>query len=323
MGPEATRLTRRRTRWGPVVTGLVLLAATLLTAWTLQRQFGDTSLASVGAAARALPAPQLFAALGLTALSFLCLAIYDLVGARIVAPRRVPVATALLAGATANAVSNTLGFHAVTGSVIRAHLYLRCGLTKHEVARIVSLAWLALGLGFVTLLAAAELQRATTMEHPGAALWSGGLIAAGLSIFVAWRAFGKRQLSVFGFRQPLPSARLALFQIGLGAVESAAAIGALYVLLPPDLAPPFSLFAVGCIAAVALGVVAHAPGGIGIFEASVTAMLAGAGRADLLAALLMYRAIYNLLPFAMSVGAFGLLALKPRGHSINSRAGTG
>ncbi|MEO8135987.1 MAG: lysylphosphatidylglycerol synthase domain-containing protein [Betaproteobacteria bacterium] len=302
-------------------TGLWLLAVALVTGWALQTQFSEISLASVLAAFRTQPAPRLMASLGLTALSFLCLAGYDLIGARIVAPKRIPMVVALLAGAAGNAISNTLGFHALTGSVVRAHIYRRRGLTKTEVARIVSLAWLALGLGFVTMFGAAELQRSASGEQSAAPLWVGLSITAGLSMFVAWLAGGPRQISIFGFRQPLPSARMALLQMGIGAVESAAAIGALYILLPLDLSPPFSLFAVGCIAAVALGVLAHAPGGIGVFEASVTAMLAGAGRADLLAALLMYRAIYNLVPFVLSVVTLGLLL--PKGiDAISSTADT-
>ena len=308
-------------RWRAAATGLGLVFALGLTAWALHGQFGEITLASVNAAARAQPASRLAAAIGLTALSFFCLALYDVVGARVVAALRVPIGTALLAGATANAVSNTLGFHALTGSVVRAYVYRRSGLTKTDVARIVSLAWLALGLGFVTMFAAAELVRSTSGGHPMAPLLFGASIATGLSIFVIWLAGGRRQVSVFGFRQPMPSACLALLQMGIGAVESAAAIGALYVLLPADLAPPFSVFAVGCIAAVALGVVSHAPGGIGVFEASMTAMLAGAGRADLLAALLVYRAIYNLLPFALSVVALSLPSFKRRG-GVNSMAGT-
>jgi hypothetical protein len=116
---------------------------------------------------------------------------------------------------------------------------------------------------------------------------------------------------LWGFRQPLPSAGMAAALMATGAVESAAAIGALYVLLPVDLAPSFSLFAIGCIGAVALGLVAHAPGGIGVFEASVTALLAGGGRADLLAALLLYRLIYNLLPFVLALAALAWHANRP------------
>ncbi len=54
-----------------------------------------------------------------------------------------------------------------------------------------------------------------------------------------------------------------------------------------------------------LGVVSHAPGGIGVFEASMTAILAGRGRPDLLAALLLFRLLYNLLPFALAVLVLG------------------
>jgi uncharacterized membrane protein YbhN (UPF0104 family) len=53
-------------------------------------------------------------------------------------------------------------------------------------------------------------------------------------------------------------------------------------------------------------VVSHAPGGLGVFEAGMTAILAGRGRPDLLAALLLYRLLYNLLPFALAVSALGL-----------------
>lgn len=50
-----------------------------------------------------------------------------------------PARFALLAGATANAIGNTLGFHVVTGSAVRARIYLRHGLTRTEVVRVVSL----------------------------------------------------------------------------------------------------------------------------------------------------------------------------------------
>ena len=303
-------------------TGLVLVGTAVLTGWGLHSQFGDTSFASVRSAISTQPASHLLATVVLTVLSFLALAMYDLFGAIAVAPRRVSVGVALLAGATGNAISNTWGFHALTGSAVRARIYLRFGLTRVEVARIVSLSWLALGLGFLTMLAAAELIQAVVGVHPMKSLLTALAIAAGLMLFIAWLTGGTRQLTIFGFKQPMPSARMALVQMGTGAVESAAAIGALYVLLPSDLAPPFSLFAVGCTAAVALGLVVHAPGGIGIFEASVTAMLSGAGRADLLAALLLYRAIYNILPFLLSVAALGLLSCRRR-PALNSKAGTG
>ena len=105
---------------------------------------------------------------------------------------------------------------------------------------------------------------------------------------------------------PMPTVSMALMLMLLGAVESGTALGAIYVLLPTDLAPPFDVFAVGCIAAVILGVVSHAPGGVGVFEASMIAILAARGRSDLMAALLLLRLSYNLLPFSLAVLILGL-----------------
>ena len=277
-----------------------MLVALLLAAWVLKSQFADASLTALVQAWQAQRAVNVAGAMALTAVSFGCLGLYDRAAVRVVAPK-VSGAWAWMAGILANAVSNTLGFHAVTGTLVRARIYGRCGLGAGAVARIVSLSWLSLGLGFVAMLAAAELLNGLKPPHDWRPLAIGLALACGLGGLIAWLAHAPRQLSLGRFHQPLPTARMALQQLAIGGVESAAAIGALYVLIPPDLAPPFGLFAVGCIAAVALGVLSQVPGGVGVFEVSVTALLSGAGRADLLAALLLYRAIYNLLPFLLSL----------------------
>jgi phosphatidylglycerol lysyltransferase len=278
----------------------LLMAALLLAAWALRGQFAEASLPALLQAWRAQSTVHIASAMALTAVSFACLGLYDLAAAHVVAPS-VNSAWAWMTGVVANAVSNTLGFHAVTGTLVRARLYGQRGLRAGDVARIVSLSWLALGLGFIAMLALAEsLDGLATPAHR-AHLVLGFALACGLGGLITWLAHAPATLRFGRFRQPLPPARLAVLQLAIGAVESAAAIGALYVLLPPDLAPSFSLFAAGYISAVALGVLSHVPGGVGVFEASMTALLWGAGRTDLLAALLLYRAIYNLLPFVLSL----------------------
>jgi uncharacterized membrane protein YbhN (UPF0104 family) len=280
----------------------IFAALAAFTVWQLRKQFGHVSWADLLAAFRAASASQLYIAAVLTALSFACMALYDVMAAQQVAPARMPRGASFIAGACANAVSNTLGFHAVTGGVVRARLYARWGLSLADVARLASLSWLALGLGFLAMLAVALAAQAM---YGGAVL-----IMTALAVLVLWLSRGPRQLHLLRFVLPLPTARQALIQMGVGAVESAAAIGALYVLLPPDLAPPFALFAVGYISAIALGLLANAPGGLGVFEASITALIAGHGRADLLAALLLYRLFYNILPFVLAMIALTMTPAK-------------
>lgn len=289
----------------PVLTLTLML---LLLTWCVCAQFASMSWAILGRAWQAQSAVHIAYAIALTSLSFACLGLFDRAAAHVVAPD-LSGGWAWMTGMLANAVSNTLGFHALTGTVVRERLYTRRGLGASDVVRIVSLSWLALGLGFMSMLGAAHLVSGLATTHSQVSLVIGLVICVGLGFLVGWLGGKPRQLSFWWFRQPLPTAHMALQQMAIGAIESAASIGALYVLLPADLAPPFSVFAVGCIAAAALGVLSHVPGGLGVFEASMAVLLSSVERADLLAALLIYRAIYNLLPFVLSLLVLAALTM--------------
>ena len=285
--------------------GLALVLAAVALDFVLR----GLSLAELKSALLHQGGGRIAASLALTAASFGCLALYDLVGVQLAAPGRVPARLALLAGATSAAIANTLGFHAVSGSAVRAHLYLPAGLARGDVARVVSMAWLSLVAGNMTMLAGAELVEAATGTDPAWHAALGLALESSLLLWLWWLSRGRREIPVGRWRLPLPPASVAVALMLLGAVESGTAVGALYVLLPADLAPPFDVFAIGCIASVILGVIAHTPGGLGVFEAGMTALLAGRGRPDLVAALLSYRLLYNLLPFALAVLALGARAL--------------
>jgi len=284
------------------------MAALAVSAGALAYLLKDVSLRELALAVARQPGRQVLVALALTAVSFAGLACHDLVGAHVAAPGRVRPRTALLAGAAGSAVANTLGFHAVSGTAVRARIYLAAGIGAAEIAGIASLSWLSLGAGNAAMFALAEITAAAMTAHPLRHLAIGSGLLVILLALLAWFGRAPRDLVVFSHSFPMPTAPIALAQVAIGAFESASAIGALYVLLPPDLAPPFSLFAAGCIAAVLLGVAAHTPGGIGVFEAGMTTLLGGRGRADLVAALLLYRLLYNLLPFALALLALAVHA---------------
>jgi len=283
--------------------------ALVLAAVALEFVLRGLSVAELASALLRQSGGRIAACVALTAASFACLALYDLVGVHVVAPGRVRARLALLAGATSAAIANTLGFHAVSGSAVRAHLYLPAGLARGDVARVVSMAWLSLVAGNMTMLAGAELVEAATGTDPAWHAALGLALEALLLAWLWWLSRGPREIAVGRWRLPLPPASVAVALMLLGAVESGTAVGALYVLLPADLAPPFDVFAIGCIASVILGVIAHTPGGLGVFEAGLTALLAGRGRPDLVAALLLYRLLYNLLPFVLAALALGARAI--------------
>jgi phosphatidylglycerol lysyltransferase len=280
---------------------LCMLAALVL--WHLMQTL---NLGQVIIAVQQIGPRRILFALGLTTVSFAALGTYDVLAAYIIAPH-VSTRLAWLAGAVGNAVSNTLGFHAVMGPTVRQRFYVRAGLGWADTARIMSLSWAALGLGFATVLAAAFLVQGEFLEAVS--------LLSVLGALLYW--LGHNGRTVPFVHLTLPSAAVAAGQMILGGAEMAAAIGALYVLMPTS--PPFAIFAAAYIGAVVLGIISHAPGGIGVFEAAMLSLSGSPHRASILAALLLYRLVYNLVPFALGVLALaGFEAI----YRVNSKAGS-
>lgn len=280
--------------------------------WILYHQLAALSWSALTSAVAATPRWRILAALGLTGVSFLSLAAYDVIAVQTVAPGRLPAWLAAFAGAAGNAVSNTLGFHPITGSAVRFRLYRRYGLSMGSTARVIALSWTSLGLGFATTLGISLI---VTPVDDICYRAAGIAIVVAVGLLVVWMSRKQRVLRVAGQTLELPSGWRALAQVAIGAIETAATIGALLVLVPSSVAPSFPIFAMAFISAVLLGIVSHAPGGAGVFEAAMLSLFP-AGHAPFLAALLVFRAIYNLLPFVVAVAALALF-------EISSRKGNG
>jgi hypothetical protein len=96
-----------------------------------------------------------------------------------------------------------------------------------------------------------------------------------------------------------------LVQIVVGLLDLTAAALSMYVLLPSGLdIGLFRLMAV-FIAATLLGFASHAPAGLGVFDATILIGLGSEDREQLLAALLMFRFLYHLVPLSIALVLFG------------------
>jgi len=276
---------------GVLAAGVIALAL-----YFLLHRLGSLDRDEIVRALARLSAKALGECAALTGISFLALGAYDMVAVRIVAGRRVSLGRAWLAGSVANAISNTLGFHAFTGTAVRYRLLSRSGLSGPEVASVPALTWSALALGFVTMLSLAVAVSAQ------AAPWQKvcALISFGLLLISTKFLVGDRTLRVGASTLRLPSRKVALAQMGMGAIEMASAIGALFVLMPGHAGISFPAFSTLYIGAVLLGIASHAPGGIGVFEATMLAVVDRQDSSGVVAALLAYRLIYNVAPFLLA-----------------------
>ncbi len=141
-------------------------------------------------------------------------------------------------------------------------------------------------------------------------LGAGMLVAAAVYIGACWRA-KRRTWCLRGRDFELPSGRIAVGQLALSSFNWMLIAGVVFVLLR-DAVDYVTVLAVLLVAAVA-GVVAHIPAGLGVIEAVFLALLSHrAGQAELVAALLAYRALYYLAPLALATIVFATTGMGKR-----------
>lgn len=301
-------------RWLRALSWLGSLAAFALALWLLQRYLTHLAWRDVATAWSQLPGWRIAGSAAAALLSLAMLALFDVLAARTVVGERAPATLAAFAGAVTQGISNTLGFHAITGTALRYRIYARAGLGAGDIARIVALAGAGVGLGFAVVVTAALCWQPEITRGWGR--WPGAALLLALLALLAWLA-RPRTLALGPLTLALPGARIASLQMLVGGVEMLAALTALYVLLPTASAPPLVDFLPIYVGAVLAGIVSHAPGGLGVFETIMLASFPPAARADLLAAILCYRLTYTALPFVL--GSVALAVFEWRGRRTRRR----
>src|SRR5262249_38325417 len=89
----------------------------------------------------------------------------------------------------------------------------------------------------------------------------------------------------------------------VSSADWALAASVLVVLLPPGGAPATALLGAFLVAQF-LGLASHVPGGVGVFEGTLLLLLQPyLTPSQILPALVVYRAVYYLLPFSIALGA--------------------
>lgn len=304
-------------RWLGPIASLVIFGATLGVLWTL---LGEIDMAKVTGALSTASQRQIGLALAFAALSYLLLTGYDALALRGMG-LSLPVATTALGSFSSYAVSFTLGFPLATAATVRYWVYAPKGLRGSEVFQLTLIAgvtfWLGMGavLGLTLLWSAdsaAGLARATplVMQLVGA-----GALAIVIG-YLIWISTGRRVLEVKGWQLRLPGFNITLGQLLLGAGDTCAAAAVLYVLLPGGHGIPYETFLAVYVFAALVGIASHAPGGLGVFEATILVAFSSMPKEPVLGSLLLFRLFYYVVPFLI---ALLLLAAYEMTRRIRSR----
>lgn len=253
---------------------------------------------------------QIGLALVFTTISYLLLTGYDWAALKEVTPIKVPYRIAALASFTSYAVSFTLGFPLLTAATVRYWIYSSYGLGARVIASLTLVAgitfWLGMGLVLGTVMIAAPHSASTFTRLPVTMnIIIGTAIFAGVCFYLLLVRRGNGRVAVQGWELSVPGIGVTLKQLALGAADVCAGAAVLYVLLPPGAEVPFATMLAAYVFACLLGIASHAPGGIGVFEATMLLGLPGVPREALLGALLVYRLCYYLLPFILALVLLG------------------
>jgi uncharacterized membrane protein YbhN (UPF0104 family) len=277
--------------------------------YVLSQTLATVNLSDLRASVAATSAEQITGAALLTGLSYLALTGYDALALRQIGAR-VRYRTTALASFTSYAISFTLGFPLITAGAVRYWVYSQAGLSAGRVASLTIVAGVTFWLGMALVVGTGLVLRAETLADVNQLkvsinLLIGAGILGAIGAYLVWVGVRRRRVRVQGFRLRLPGAGVTLAQMALGVIDLCAAAGALYVLLPPHATPDFVTFAATYVFGALLGIISHAPGGIGVFEATMLKALVAPNHATLLAALLLFRVIYYLAPFVLALALLG------------------
>jgi uncharacterized membrane protein YbhN (UPF0104 family) len=248
--------------------------------------------------------------------AFCTLTFYDFFALRTIGKMHVPYRIAAMSSFTSYTIGHNVGATVFTGGAIRFRIYSDYGLTAIDVAKICFLSGLTFWLGNLFVLGcgmAWHPEAASAMDLLPPAM--NRLIAigclAGIAAYFVWlmTGEGRRELGQNGWKVVLPSARLTLLQVFIGVVDLGFCALAMYLLMPTEPHIDFVSLAVVFILATLLGFASHAPGSIGVFDAAMLVALPQFGREELLATLVVFRILYFLIPFGISIWIMGIREL--------------
>jgi len=285
---------------------VVALIAVAFSVWLLYHQLRGISLDDVLASLQAIPTHRWLLAGFATLLAYGALAGYDRL-ALMHLRKKVSWPFITAASFTTYAIAHNIGASALSGAVVRYRAYSTKGLNLAEVGVLVAFCsfTFALGsvlLGGVVLLVEPRLIHRFYADLP---LWlpiGGGLLMLGsVGLYVLGSQLRFKAIRIRNFRLNYPRMPVVWRQLIIAPLELIGGAGIIYFALP-DAGNPGFLVVLGIfLASFSAALLSHAPGGLGVLEVVFLLGLPELDPADVIAALLVFRLFYLLIPLALSL----------------------
>jgi uncharacterized membrane protein YbhN (UPF0104 family) len=288
-----------------VVWSLVGLGAVALSCFLLYQEIRDISLDDLADSLLAIPLSKWLLAALATAGAYYALAWYDRIAIAHLG-KKISWWFITLCSFTTYALAHNIGASVFSGALVRYRAYRTKNLSPQEIGLLIVFCSFtftlgALFAGGVVLIIRPELIHRVADVDSWLSIVIGlslvGLV--GLYVLGAWRQLKPLRIGKFNIEYP----RLSIVrkQLIAGPLELACAAAIIYFALPSEANPGYLTVLGVFLASFSLALLSHAPGGLGVLEVTFLAAMPEFSTTDVLAALIVFRGFYLLLPFALSL----------------------
>lgn len=281
------------------------LAAVVFSAFLLYREIQGISFEEIGDSLYAIPAQRWVLAIGATLAAYAALAWYDRI-ALLHLGRRISWPFIALCSFTTYALSHNIGASVLSGAVVRYRAYSTQGLVAAEIGILVALCSLTFALGSImlggfVLLVHPELPQRFFDIPPWVSILAGVVMLALVALYVVGSWLQLRPLTVAGFRIYYPRLKVVLRQLFAAPLEILGAAAIIFFALPAHSNPGFIVVLGIFLASFSVALISHAPGGLGVLEFVFLTAMPDSQTAEVLAALIVFRLFYLLIPLAIAL----------------------
>jgi glycosyltransferase 2 family protein len=284
---------------------IIGLGAVAVSSWLLFRDLRGLSFAGLKSALFSISAVRWLLAIGSTSLAYAALAWYDRI-ALLHLGHRINWRYVAVASFTAYALAHNIGASVFSGAVVRYRAYSEKGLSVGEIGVLVAFCSFTFALGAATVGGFCLLLHPELAERfAGAPFWLGQAVAAALvggpSLYVVGALLHFPPLRIGAYELVYPRPPIAARQMLAGPLELIGASGIIYFALPAAANPGFVIVLGVFVASFSIALVSHAPGGLGVLEFIFLKAMPDAPQANVVAALLVFRLLYLILPLMFAL----------------------
>lgn len=289
--------------WRRFIWPVIGFAAIAVSFWLLARELRGMSWVELWQSFHAIPLRNWMLVVGCTLGCYTVLGLYDVLALRHLR-RKLNFGFVLATSLTTYAIAHNIGASALSGAVIRYRAYSNKGLSGAEVGMVVTFCSLTFALGVMLLLGIDFLltptleQRFAQFLPPALLHWVALGLLLPIVLYLLGSILSPPPLRIRGFVLTYPRPAIALLQLAVAPIEILFAAGILYFALPGDGNPGYWVVMAVFVTAFSLALLSHAPGGLGVFELAVLTALPEFQPEVVLAALLVFRFFYLLIPLA-------------------------